>query len=295
MPLILSQMRLLITADLHYNHPRSRALADEVIDRMNAAGGDGVLVIGDTAIADGDALEQCLARFNIPGPRLLLAGNHELWTRRDDSRPIFFEELPRRAAALGWHWLEDEPFVADRFAIVGTVGWYDYRFAQPSLEIPERFYRAKVSPGAVRFVAGMTHLLQNPADVSGKAMEVVARWNDGKFIHLHESDEAFLEGRLTSLRRQLQQMRASPRVIAAVHHLPFAQLLPPPHSAQWDFAKAYLGSPRLGDLLLEYPNVTDCFCGHSHFPLCAQVHHIRAVNIGSGYRHKTFLPLDLPD
>src|SRR4051812_11445361 len=35
-----STMRLLATADLHYNHARSRALAEQVIDDMNRAGGD---------------------------------------------------------------------------------------------------------------------------------------------------------------------------------------------------------------------------------------------------------------
>ena len=29
----------------------------------------------------------------------------------------------------------------------GSLGWYDYSFAQASLGIPRRFYEAKVSPG----------------------------------------------------------------------------------------------------------------------------------------------------
>jgi hypothetical protein len=33
-------MRLLVTADLHYNHPKSRAVAEELIEEMNRAGGD---------------------------------------------------------------------------------------------------------------------------------------------------------------------------------------------------------------------------------------------------------------
>src|SRR5688572_20420644 len=100
-------MRLLATADLHYNHPRSRPLADDLIDAMNAAGGDVLLLVGDTAVADaGDALEQCLARFRFAGPKLFVAGNHELWTQGPDSYAIYTTELPRRVAALGWRWLE---------------------------------------------------------------------------------------------------------------------------------------------------------------------------------------------
>src|SRR6185436_17426252 len=118
------------------------------IDQMNAAGGDVLLVVGDTAASEGDALEKCLSRFQFNGPRLFVAGNHELWTHGNDSYHLFHVELPDRVAALGWHWLEREPFEWDGIAIVGSVGWYDYSFARAELGIPRRFYDAKVSPGA---------------------------------------------------------------------------------------------------------------------------------------------------
>src|SRR5689334_17194481 len=136
-------MRLLVTADLHYNHPRSRGLAEALIDEMNAAGGDVLLVVGDTAVADGDSLERCLERFRFAGPKLFVAGNHELWTRGEDSHRLFTEDLPRRVRSLGWQWLETTPFVAEDLAIVGSVGWYDYAFARPELQIPRRFYENK--------------------------------------------------------------------------------------------------------------------------------------------------------
>ena len=60
-------------------------------------------------------------------------------------------------------------------------------------------------------------------------------------------------------------------------------------------AKAYLGSDKLGDLIRQYPNVSQVFCGHSHFPAQATIDHLRATNIGSSYRHKTVLTVDLPD
>ena len=82
-------------------------------------------------------------------------------------------------------------------------------------------------------------------------------------------------------------------MIAAVHCVPFRELLPPPHSAQWDFVKAYLGSPRLGQLLLSHANVRHAYCGHSHLPREATLGDVHAVNVGSGYRVKTFRTLDL--
>ncbi|MGB7160211.1 MAG: metallophosphoesterase, partial [Tepidisphaeraceae bacterium] len=130
-------MRLLVTADLHYNHPRSQPLALALIDDMNRAGGDALLVVGDTAVSDGDSLEQCLSRFRLEGPKLFVAGNHELWTHGPDSHAIFKTDLPRRVRALGWHWLQDEPFRASGDAtIVGSVGWSDYSVAQAGRGIP---------------------------------------------------------------------------------------------------------------------------------------------------------------
>jgi predicted phosphodiesterase len=288
-------MRILVTADLHYNHPRSRALADDLIAEMNRAGGDVLLVVGDTAAADGDALERCLSRFEFSGPKLFVAGNHELWTRGPDSYDLFRRLLPQRVRTLGWHWLQTEPFVAGDVAIVGNVGWYDYSFAQASLAIPTRFYAAKVSPGAAGHLSEFASLLQPDDDIPPSAREVVARWNDGKFIKLHRTDEQFLDELLAELRTQVAVLQHVPKILAAVHHLPFAQLLPPSHSAQWDFAKAYLGSSRIGEVLLSYTNIHTIVCGHSHFPAEARVGHIHAINIGSGYRMKKYLTLDTGD
>jgi predicted phosphodiesterase len=286
-------VRLLITADLHYNHPRSRPVAEDLIDRMNAAGGDVLLVIGDTAASDGDAFEQCLSRFHFSGPKLLVAGNHELWTHGPDSREIFTRTLPRRTRALGWHWLEDEPFARDGLAVVGSVGWYDYSFAPNTLGIPRRFYEHKISPGAAERLSEFAYLLEPADDIAPSAREVVARWNDGKFVKLGQSDGAFLQERLDALESQLSRLGGAAEVIAAVHHLPFRELLPPLRAGQWDFAKAFLGSGRIGELLLQFPNVRRVFCGHSHFPADVHVGAIHAVNVGSGYRHKTFLEVDV--
>jgi hypothetical protein len=112
-------------------------------------------------------------------------------------------------------------------------------------------------------------------------------------VKLGRSDEAFLDELLERLDAQLSSLSHVPRVVAAIHHLPFRDLLPPPRNAQWDFAKAYLGSERIGELLRRYPNVRDVLCGHSHFAAEATVGHVRAINIGSGYRWKTFKALDV--
>jgi predicted phosphodiesterase len=287
-------MRLIVTADLHFNHARSKALAIELIDRMNQAGADGVLIVGDTAVADGDDIENCLSRFTIAGPKLFLCGNHELWTRGPDSHQLFTSDLPRRIESVGWRWLETQPLLARSFAIVGTVGWYDYSFASPRLAIPARFYQAKMSPGAAEYLR-REDLLAERSDLTPDALELVARWNDGKFVKLHRSDKSFLEECLARLTAHLEKVAALPRVLVATHHVPFRELLPPMRYNQVEFAKAYLGSERLGELIRRFMNVREVFCGHSHFAAEAKISDIRAVNIGSSYRHKTFETVELPD
>ena len=288
-------MRLLATADLHYNHAKSRATADELIDRINrdAGGADALLVIGDAAVADGDALEQCLSRFTFAGPKLFVPGNHELWTHGPDSHRLFRHDLPRRVRDVGWRWLQTEPFVAGDVAVVGSLGWYDYSFAQASLGIPKRFYERKISPGVAERFEEYRDLLEAADDVGPAAREVTARWNDGRFVRLHRSDGQFLDELLDELGAQLDAVRRVPTVVAATHHLPFRELLPPARNAQWDFTKAYLGSRRLGELLLRHPNVRHALSGHSHFPARATVGHIDAVNVGAGYRWKTSVVLEL--
>jgi len=287
-------MRLLIASDLHHNHHRSQPLANELIDQVNATGGDVLILVGDSAVTADWALEKCLERFTFKGTKLFVPGNHELWTRGSDSYELFTHILPQSVAALGWQWLPTKPFVADEVAVVGSVGWYDYSFAEPRLEIPKRFYEAKVSPGAAERFEEYDYLFKENDDISKKARSVVARWNDGKFVSLHRSDEEFLDELLALLRQQLDALKDHPHVIAAIHQLPFRELLPPPHTAQWDFAKAYLGSERIGKLLLEYPNVKQVFCGHSHFPAEAQVGHIQAKNTGCSYKRKRLNILDVP-
>ncbi|QOV92252.1 metallophosphoesterase [Humisphaera borealis] len=291
-------MRLFVTADLHFNHRHSKPLAVEVIARMNAeaAPGDAVLIVGDTAAGDGDDLEQCLSLFSFTGPKLVVAGNHELWTRGPDSHRLFTDELPARVRSLGWHWLEESPVVlGNGVAVAGSVGWYDYGFALPHLGIPRRFYEQKISPAAATRFTEYAYLLERTDDISPAGMEVAARWNDGRHVKLHRTDEQFLAERMAALNRDLTALGADPtvtRVIVGVHHVPLAELMPPKppeHVVTGKaFAGAFLGSPAMGAMLRRHAKDSRVFCGHSHFPARARVDHFEAVNIGSGYRMKMF-------
>jgi 3',5'-cyclic AMP phosphodiesterase CpdA len=286
-------MRILLTSDLHHNHKRSRPLADEMIAKINQTPGDVLVLIGDTAVLADDALDACLSRITFAGQKLFVPGNHELWSHSGDSHELFTKILLERIESLGWQWLQSKPYITNEIAIVGSLGWYDYSFAQENLGIPRRFYEAKISPGAAERFEEYGYLFDRTDDISPHAREILARWNDAKFIRLNRSDEEFLNELLAQLKDQLDSLRDRQRILAAIHQLPFKELLPPPHTAQWDFAKAYLGSARIGELLLRYPNVRDVFCGHSHFPAEAQIEHIHAKNTGCGYNRKFLQVIDV--
>jgi predicted phosphodiesterase len=279
-------MRLLVAADLHCDNARSRGGAIELIERINRELIDVLLVVGDVGNGDDDTLERSLERFTFLGPKLFVPGNHELWTRRGDSLRLHDDELPRRVRAVGWHWLPGAPFARGSVAVVGSLGWYDYTFAADYLGVPNRFYEAKISPGAARAIHSHPALFDDTSDIPDSAISVVARWNDGRFVKLPMSDESFCDRLLDQLHADLAAVASARQVVAAVHHVPFRELLPPLRMPSWDFAHAYLGSPRFGELLRACHNVSHVVCGHSHFPAEAMIDGIQAINIGSGYREK---------
>ena len=233
-------MRLIITSDLHWNHPRSRPSAQAIISRINArADVDALLVLGDVGVADGDSIEACLGSFTFGGPKLFVPGNHDLWSKREDP-DLLHGELPRRLRAIDWTWLPHEPFVRGDVAVVGSIGWYDYSFADGRLQIPLAFYAAKASPGAVLYTGSPLELVAAASDCPAVGRDLVARWNDGKFVRLGMSDAELVEQECERLRRQLGAMQTLGSVVVATHTVPLAQLLPPHHGDDGVFGVGHL-------------------------------------------------------
>lgn len=288
-------MRLLVTADLHVNHPRSRESAIDLINQMNRAGGDGVLLVGDTAVGEPSILEEALARFSDRFVlRLFVPGNHELWSNASDGVSLLESQLPARVESVGWRWLMNGPVdLTDCWTIVGSLGWYDHSFAEPSLEIAPVFYERHVSPGATLLTQTPSDLIDAARASSPAAQSVVARWNDRKMTRTSIDDALLCRSLVDKLADQIDSIDSSRRVIAAVHTVPFAELLPPRRNATFDFARAYLGSRAIGAMLKSKASVQTAICGHSHFPARARIGPIDAINIGAGYREKRFETIDV--
>ncbi|MBK8268764.1 MAG: metallophosphoesterase [Planctomycetes bacterium] len=123
-------MRIIITADLHYDVARSREPAKAIAREICERGGDILLIVGDTASANLNFLDEAFGLFeSFGGSKLTVAGNHELWTAGAACSLHRHEnELAEACSRNGIHYLEREPFIADGIAFVGSVGWYDYSF-----------------------------------------------------------------------------------------------------------------------------------------------------------------------
>jgi predicted phosphohydrolase len=243
---------------------------EELARRVLARRPDVIIVAGDVAVADPREVVACLSLFSeSPARRLVVPGNHDLWTlprgEGADSLTIYEEIFPKAAALAGFHTLDQSPVVVGKVGFVGSVGWYDYGFADPTLGVPQDAYARKRLPG-------------------------VGMWNDGQFVHWEHDDVSFTQAVLDRLREHLRLVREQVSCIVAVtHHLAFEQLVVRRADRAWGFHNAFMGSPRMGEDLLAEPKVRLNVCGHTHHMRRTRVGAIDAINIGSTYGTKRCL------
>jgi predicted phosphohydrolase len=270
-------VRLAVTADLHWGISKagdksSRALAAYVRELSP----DAFAIAGD--VGEGARLRECLRLFaDLRCVRLVVPGNHDLWTRAplSSSLDIYEQRLPRTAAEEGWTYLDQAPYLTrhGREAVVGSINWYDYSFADPALaeEIPgvEQMYREKRFPRGVH--------------------------NDGRFVRLWQTDEEFTGRVVDRFRQHLDALPASVQSVVVVqHHPPVRELFYPTalESVEQRVWLAYTGNRRMQDAVLSDPRVTTILCGHTHAHCAAEVQGRRCRNIGGDYDFKRLLLLD---
>jgi len=267
-------MKILLTADLHYGFREdgdesARALAKAICKE----GGDVLVLCGDNAALPLRNFIDCLQLFkDFPGRKLAIAGNHDLWVNPDtpfDSFDMCTVVLPEILAQCGFHALEAAPLVIGNVGFVGTVGWYDYTFREPSLDIPFETYERKIlDDGTI--------------------------WMDVKYIRWKFTDAQFTDLTLARLREHIAVIEPQcDTIVSVLHHLPFENMVLRKPSRPWSFANAFMGSVKYGEELLKHPKVKYAYSGHTHTPGVFQNGHIKCVNIGSNYHSKRHEVLDV--
>lgn len=263
--------RLLVTADLHFGlYPTGDAAALNLADFVCSSGADVFINAGDVADAEAERFGACLRLFeDFGGLKLVVPGNHDLWIDDVGSREKYRNVLPAIASECGFAMLDTGPITAGRTGFVGNIGWYDYGFRNPDLNVGLEQYERKELPG-------------------------VCAWNDGRFIDWELSDCEFTEKCLRKLQDAYRSVESHvDTVVAVLHHLPFGQLMYAESGVAHEFCRAFMGSPRFGELLLDCPKVRYVFCGHRHGPERCSMGHIEAFAVGSDYFVKRLVELNL--
>jgi 3',5'-cyclic AMP phosphodiesterase CpdA len=239
-------VRIAITSDLHYD-PRGRlthpSLIHTLANRIAAGHPDAVILAGDLAHGR-RGFDECLSCFTtIRVPLAVIAGNHDIWTDREEgysSDELWEHILERTTRQHGALWLEKENLVLGETGIVGSLGWYDYSAVDPSIATNEDFLESTKS----------------------------SLNNDANWIKWDRSDRSFAKELNQAMLVRLQQLETDPRIrnILVVTHVPIVeqQIIRKPQDWRWGLSNAYFGNLTLGHEVLKQSKVRAIVSGHTH-------------------------------
>jgi 3',5'-cyclic AMP phosphodiesterase CpdA len=233
--------RIVITSDLHLGITTAEEIAP-MVAAIAAERPDLTILAGDI----GKRLEDvraCLALFaGLPGEVAALAGNHDLWAHGDDHSADLWERgIPDAVRAAGMHWLEEQSWRRDGLAVVGSIAWYDYTGADPSIPPQTEDYWIELKQ---RLHPDARHLDWPWSDIA-----FAARCGDNLVARVAALDD-----------------NASVTDLLLVTHVPLfrEQLVNRTEIPNWGYGNAYFGNLTLGARLRRSPKLRAVVSGHTH-------------------------------
>jgi len=240
-------MRVVVLSDTHYL-PQYRTLLEKTVTEVAALNPDCVIAAGDVGerLMGFDAMLALLS--HVPCPRLILAGNHDLWARDGlSSQQLWEHELPRLTHGHGAIWLEGENWVNDGLGVCGTLAWYDYTGKDPAINMTDADY------------------------ATNKAQIVM----DGSLINWPWTDQAFAAQIGAAFTERLAALEADPAVreILVVTHAPIFMeaVVRKPGNYAWNVGNAYFYNLTLGPIVSASPKVSAVISAHTHERVTATV------------------------
>jgi hypothetical protein len=237
----MAAVKLAFTADLHL--PITRDERIEALGReVRAFEPQAFVVAGDVGESLADVKRGLqLLREQVRCPIWVLAGNHDLWARPPhDSRQLWLEQVPATVQATGCQWLEATAFVVDGVGVAGTIAWYDYSGADPSVQAT-----------ALQFAQQKMHY-------NADALRIDWEWSDPEFAEM--VSVPFLS--------HLDHLESDPSVrrVVVATHVPIldGQMHRDPTDARWAFSNAYFGNLTLGRKVQSRRKVSHVISGHTH-------------------------------
>jgi predicted phosphodiesterase len=267
-------MKITATGDIHYDLVRSTAERDKLLNfikRLEGEQPDVLVLAGDTVGLGSSRLEECLNLFSEVAPiRLKVFGNHDYWSNEGDTLS-HLEILKSRIEDCGFMLLDEKPVIVGGIGFAGNCLWYDYSFS-PGEMPPRSSHEKKIFGG---------HII----------------WNDVHFVRLCKSDTDYTGELNQKLERDIERLEAEvEHIVAVTHHIGFIEMLTIREAFPgWNFCNAFMGSDRLGEMLLNHPKVRYHICGHTHDQKVVRKGSLISINPGSAYDEKKFASLVIPE
>jgi Icc-related predicted phosphoesterase len=269
--------RILFVSDLHTDVMKGNAATIEAFAELcqERQSEYDVLAIGGDLSPRIQEIERTLRLFSdIDVVKVFVAGNHDLWIpRRVYSKALYtqgrdaaettsmrrFEELEGVCNDAGFHNLDYDMIVINDLGLVGTLGWYDYSFANPGMNIPIEAYEKK--------------------ELCGTGI-----WNDGRYVHLGCSDIEFTRQLNKKLRKRIERVKelGAIRLAAFTHMVPFRELQRFPVENRSSFFDAYGGNYELGQILVD-DHIEYSFSGHTHLNVTDTIRGVKCYQNPVGY------------
>lgn len=248
-------MRIAYSSDLHIDaSAANRQASMRLAGRVEELTPDVLVIAGDLGNTL-EALGEALALFSgVRALKLFVAGNHDVWVEGRgnaiDSRTKYKEKIPEVCAGVDFTDLTRGPVAIGRVAFVGSLGWYDYSFADPRLGLSDEDYWRGRYNDEIWWDREMTFWPSRIPAVKGAGRE---RLRDTDVCHEMASK---LDADLREVESGVDE------IVAVVHTLPFLQTLrrsDPPF-----YLDAFTGAEQLGRTFARHPKVTHHIGGHKH-------------------------------
>lgn len=223
-------MKLLFYSDLHLDNNETWCkydLVPHLLNYLREVKPDYVVIAGDIAGSAKEVLMFLarLAEFKI----LFVPGNHDIWTtagHKDASWNEYNQLLMHPGNLIRY------PLIIGDWAIVGSMGWYDYSFRHKHVNYDECKYLKK------KF------------------------WNDADMCKWNMTDSELTNLMLQQTNDVLKEC-TNKNVIFVTHFVPWKDFLTVT-AKDSPVTDGYMGSKRLGELLDQYKNVKYVHFGHTH-------------------------------
>lgn len=178
-------------------------------------------------------LEKVQKRTEIP--LYFVPGNHDYWAKDHEitDTKTLHDYFSNQQETL----INRPKILNDKWAVVGTPGWYDYGYGDLGKFTVEEYAKKRYK---------------------------FAYWNDYHYIDWGRSDIAVSGKMLEQVKADIGKVRGY-NIILMTHVATHPNFVVPLPNRLYDFANAYLGAKEYEILYKEFPQIKYSIMGHVHF------------------------------